>query len=513
MKGTLIILFQFFTLSLFAQRDSIIVYDFSAGVSADVQMSKTINKVRDGANVVYKIININRFVYDVKIEGAQEEHPSTPSPVFSTIFKKESIDTSGLGEKANQLTESLPDGIENVDVSQAVKILEEEVGSINLMKTSTIEKLGDPNETKKNKAKAKAKIENYDAEIAEHNHKIDGLKAYSILTQDISSLQIYFDQLEQTKELKNRLINISQDSNLTHEKSKDEVKSICSDYSFIQDLEALRNSFNVEYRNFHVSYREYLVAKADEIDKSPVLKKTIQDLYDEAVAVKQKVDAYDYSKLFSEIRDLIRALESESSFFATSAPIQAEKDFMLFKVNISPKEEVKSFSIKDKKEFAKKISIYGAPKTSFSSGVAFMPNLYDRQYTVSVLSESPDSAMITKDSFHGIGKLSLVGMMHTTWRAKCGIEGGFTFGLGINSTEIDLTNLDVFFGGSMVFGKKRHSVVSLGYALTHVDHLKGKYELNTKISSIPPESDLTERVLKGSFFISYSWNFTKSKTQ
>ena len=59
-----------------------------------------------GTNSIFKINNINKFLYEVKIESSQSEFNSTPPTIFSTIFNFEKKEESSAKTEANKVIEN-----------------------------------------------------------------------------------------------------------------------------------------------------------------------------------------------------------------------------------------------------------------------------------------------------------------------------------------------------------------------------------------------------------------------
>jgi hypothetical protein len=59
-----------------------------------------------GTNSVFRINNINKFLYEVKIESSQSEFNSTPPAIFSTIFNFEKKEESTVKSEADKVIEN-----------------------------------------------------------------------------------------------------------------------------------------------------------------------------------------------------------------------------------------------------------------------------------------------------------------------------------------------------------------------------------------------------------------------
>ena len=86
-------------ITTFTYAQNIVTYDFESKDPPKIPIAKL------GENSVYKIININKFLYEVKIESSQSEFNSEPPAVFSNVFQMEKKEESSITQEAKQVIE------------------------------------------------------------------------------------------------------------------------------------------------------------------------------------------------------------------------------------------------------------------------------------------------------------------------------------------------------------------------------------------------------------------------
>lgn len=446
MKNFIVLIVFLLIISVSVSGQQTVEYDFKTKVLSPV------NPIKIGDNCVFRIKNINKSLYDVKIKSSQSEFYSKPSKVLSTIFQFEKIDSN-------------------------FKFLSLDNDELELF---CISKIG-------GKGTYKAEGEFVSKDVVR--------KIYN----DARSVYDAFYKLEEGKKIKNKLIELNNSEGLTYEMVLESIKKLPIDNYLSNQFELIK-LYNDSYSNFRSNFEAILTVYD---------MKSITYLEVELMNLNKKFSGTNYDKLFEDINHLYIKLKNENNYFIASDPVQAKADFINYQIIISPKEGIDSSLVSENRNFNIEVPVYGGVKIDFSTGFFVTNNLYDRKYSVGSFPSDSTMSIISEDRNNSIAQFSLGALVHVSKRCRGSFKPGLTFGLGLNST--DLTNLQAFFGLSVMFGSNEKFIISSGVSLANVDYLKGKYSLGKSYSGLTNDTDLTEKVIKGGYFISFTYNITNKR--
>lgn len=481
-----------------------------------------------GQYTVFRINNINKFLYDVKIEAKQTEYNSEPPAVFSQVFDIEKKETTDVGKEAEKVVQEQTE----TDKTESVKTKSTEESFLyfnELMleaynkELTEIESLPDSLQSDSKLTELKALVQALNTEIEEQKETISKLNdviddEYSKIIQELYSqslkIQTSYELLEEAKVVKNRFVLISMTDGLNFNESTKLTNDLVTKYPFVNNPEKLLSSFNKSYKQFKSSYELYLVnekVKQKFNDDDSKIKGSVSSLLSEIETLKATVDKYNYSDLFQNINVLFTELNNENNFFVVSDPVQAEKDVINFDIKITPRKNIKSSSVLETRIFSTSVPNKGGVKIDFSTGLFVTTGLYDRNYNTTVSPSGSTKSTISENNNNSIAQLSLGALMHISPRWTSNFKPAFTWGLGLNSS--DLTNANLFVGASAMFGNSERFIISTGVSLANVDYLNGKYSLNTEINTDEIGDDLTEKATRAGWFIGFTYNLTNKKKE
>lgn len=497
-------------------------YDF------ETKKPPTVNCATLGQNTVFKIANINKFLYEVKIEAKQTEYNSEPPAVFSKVFSIEKKETTDVGKEAEKV---IQEQTEKEDAeSVKIKSAEEKFLYLNELmleaynkELTEIKTIPDSLQSDIKLNELRKQVQNLNEEIKKQKETILKLNdaindEYLLMIQELYShslkIQTSYELLEEVKVMKNRFILISMTDGINFNESTRLTADLVTKFPFIKKPEKLLSSFNKSYRQFRSSYELYLVnGKVKQKFNNDVskIKSSVSSLLSEVENLKVTVDKYNYSELFQNISVLYTELNNKNNFFVVSDPVQAEKDVINFDVKITPRKNIKSSSVLETRSFSTSVPIKGGIKIDFSTGLFITTGLYDRSYRTILSASDSTKAEISENNNNSFGQLSLGALMHISPRWISSFKPAFTWGLGLNSS--DLTNANLFVGASGMFGSNDRFIVSTGVSMANVDYLNGKYSLNTEMNIEDIGDDLTEKVTRAGWFISFTYNLTNKKKE
>jgi hypothetical protein len=342
------VLFFLSTTLVFSQ--TITTYDFKTKVPS------TIGTVPLGQNAIYKIENINTLLYDVKIESKQADFHSEPPSIFGQIFKLEEVVKATAGKELESTVESMTDKTtstqilngskEQADLFLNEKIIEnyktdlkeEKSKNASLQDSSKIAELDEKIKRMRNEIAAqKTQLESLKIALSDEYAKI--LKELLYAAMNVSNS---FDLLENSKLLKNKLVNLSLSDGLTYKQSFDAAEKILAEFEFANALNRLPNDFEKDYRKFLLIYDLYLkseVVKNKFGSDSARIKKSVEGILIEMQAIKTVYDKSNYQEVFKGIDKLRSVLSTEKYYSVVSDPVQANKDIVSFTITVSPRKD------------------------------------------------------------------------------------------------------------------------------------------------------------------------------
>ncbi|MEO7991385.1 MAG: hypothetical protein ABI663_17670, partial [Chryseolinea sp.] len=295
-----------------------------------------------GTSSTFRINNINKFLYEVKIESSQSEFNSDPPAIFSTIFKFEKKEESTGKLEADKVIENSSESTEKKETAllfgmekallyknkQMLFSIKEDLSVLNerpdsLKENDKISQLGVVIEDLKNK------IKDQEGKIIELYKAIDNeyLKKTTEIHVNGRIVSEAFDQLEEAKTIKNKLIRISLTDGLNYQKATGILNQLILEYPYILKPEKLLSSFQSSYNSFKTSLQLYSVNTAVKThfgNDDEKLKESTSSLSKEIEEIKSNVDKFDYTKLFEEINQLLTELNNENNYFISSDPVQAK---------------------------------------------------------------------------------------------------------------------------------------------------------------------------------------------
>ena len=445
---------------------------FAQNIDADTLRTETIkynfltkkvsqnNYSEYGQYTILKIEDINRFLFDVEIKTTQTSIESDLNNEFISriTHSEDNSSESEVDEKTEELDESTTETAETNKGTPGEKSLSERVVDYKLFALRV------------NKA---------------------------------------FHDLERTKTIKNKLLNVIKTEQLTYRIALDEVQKIEDTYADIENLESLLINFFKAINDYTIAYSITQTDTALRDDNSII--RAIKDVDSEIKKLKTLVDNANYPNIFEEISMLRRALKIEQNFSAISEPVFCEKDMIEFDIAIKPKSDLNSRIGTTGSNFKLKTPITGGVRFDFSTGLFGLFGLNDYSYHLVPNSSEPSKSVIVEDERNDKAILSLGIMMHISARSASEFKPALSFGLGLNADDISETN--AYGGISMMLGKENQVVLSVGAALAKIDYLAGKYKVGDLIPSSEAGTGLTEKVYRVGFFASLTYNFGGNSTQ
>lgn len=430
-----------------------------------VKEKSFLDPVTYGEFCTFKIININKFFYEVKIEGTKVEL-ETPIPTeLQQLFRLSPEELSATkDEESSKEAQEKNDELEKVIESKTEKDNEE------------FTKISDENREKLDTAASK-----FHKEYATYLNKIQTLKATRI-----------------------KLINLAK-----MDVSADKMKSLVLAIENPENIENLLKNLNKSY----FEYKSALLSFHEEVEEALVAEEAKKNLLDlnlfteELKALYESIDEDADINLYADVIYLYTELQNDRNFTVVAPPVQAKEDLINYSVSITPSKVHSLGAYQNPMKFDFDVPVYGGLKLDFSVGPVFSfgKNAKDDHFYLEETAVA-DTSTLRQYVNQNFLTPNIAAMMHAYLRSGSVDNFGFMFGVGAGFEDIENVNLSYFLGGSFLSGEKRKLMISGGVSLLKVDRLKiERYTIgNDYLTSSVDLSDITEKVYKPSFFLSVS---------
>ena len=213
--------------------------------------------------------------------------------------------------------------------------------------------------------------------------------------------------------------------------------------------------------------------------------------------------------IYSDVKYLYEELQNENNFKAIAPPVQADGDFVSYEVKITPARTNTLGAFKSPRSWKFDVPVEGGLKVDFSVGPVFAlgDGALDEKYYFEQTADANMGILKERDN-NNVLNPGVAAMMHFYKRSGKKMSWGGLFGVGAGFQTIDDVNLSFYGGVSFVLGKEQKIMLNTGLVFMNVERLKDD-EFETDITydtSMVSLNDVTEKVFKGSFFISISYN-------
>lgn len=205
----------------------------------------------------------------------------------------------------------------------------------------------------------------------------------------------------------------------------------------------------------------------------------------------------------------------KNNFVILSAPIVAEKDEIVFTVNITPKAGLAYNTPARSLKYDYTIWVKGGTKLIFSSGPVMSLGLRNQvfsYYDSTMVMSEPDSSYqvrIIRKQNNELPDAGIAALMHLGWRCGYGFYPAATIG-----AMIDLSGkLRFLAGGSLIFGARERFILNGGVAYGAVEHLSSDYVTDRVYApdNLPDAPPVYDKFKWGGYLgVTFSFGFTKN---
>ncbi|WP_420572930.1 hypothetical protein [Kordia sp.] len=215
--------------------------------------------------------------------------------------------------------------------------------------------------------------------------------------------------------------------------------------------------------------------------------------------------------LYSEVTFLETELTNENNFTVIAPPVQADSDFLNFKVTATPEQTNTLAAHKSITDFSFDVPVKGGLKVDFSVGpvFAFGKGAQDEVFFLEDSETAGMSVLRERDNNNALNP-GVGAFMHIYDRSGKGTSWGGLFGVGAGFQSIEDANLSFYTGVTLVMGKQQKVMLNAGLSFLNVERLKeSEFIVGNEYTTADFDlGNVTEKVFKTSFFLSITYNLT-----
>jgi hypothetical protein len=440
--------------------------------SASILKSTITTPVNTGDFVVFKINDINKFLFKVEIKGNSF---NLETPIPTELEKLFALSPSDLEKTTKtQKTDEAKDKI-----SDAVKDMKDVLKKINSNGVAVFTE-EEKTTIKGDLAKVIKKCELYYTTAAD-------------LANDIFLL----------KKKRNELIVIAQ-MDATETQIKNKV--LASTTIAVADVEKHYTAFKDSYYEVEKLYEKAILDAGADVETQKLIKAALEKIEEGYKSFNDE----GLLGLLNEVNYFSTELLNPKNFMVESPPIQVDGDYIRFEVNITPTVTRTLGPNRSPVGFNFDVPAKRGIKVDFSVGPAFSvgKGARDDRFFLAEVQTKKDTVVLRQRDNNNAINPGVYAMMHVYRRTGKPFAWGGVFGVGAGFQSVQDANLGFLAGLSGILGKRQKVMVSLGLLCNKVDRLKEKQfvldkEYNTSKIEI---GNISEKVFKPSFFLAVSFS-------
>jgi hypothetical protein len=483
-----------------------LVYDFSKGHFLDNDYVKNgkLQPMPYGSFAVVEVINVNTFRYRVEITGRGVDYVTQMPSELQAIFRQQKTNGNTAagqqqGEAAAAQMQSVAESAKNRNNTLAADIANKRAAKALLpAQVRKVTKSGNArNIANPALAKAEQEIEALTLAQAQKEPFAEAMEKLAAACKEYVEVARKVSLIKFTRA---ELINVSKQDWPDHKSMEDNMPTVLGR----DEMRSHFDKFTQYYAEARGLYNNaLLLAEGDDKKKVEEAKKMIEEGY-------QKITEDNYLKLIDDVYTLQEAMAIAKSFTVTSPPVQIQGDAVAFDIKAAPVKVNDLLNHTPEKSFGVEIPTKGGLKVDFSVGPVFSfgKNAKDELYFLQPVANNADSVDLTARPNNNVLSPGIAAMMYAYARGKDTRIGG-CFGVGANVENFDNVKASFYLGIGAIFGKRQKLTTSLGLGFLRVDRLKEtQYSTKRYKASEIAIGNVTEKVFKGSFFLSIGYNLS-----
>ena len=454
--------------------------------------------IRRNSRIHYKIVDINKSLYNINFSGANKEEHSTVPKIFELFDKIDlsKVDTA-MKNKTNTEGGAITDPILAL-LGKAFGRAEPKVSKYINERASLVSRMHQYNLAYK-------KLQG----LNEHNKNLvllsqDACRTFKLIDADKSTTTKTILSAHDYKggatdfELRNGL----------RAAATQNLEQLDKLYAEIQELYDKVQLLKVESDAVVASEIKKLQKNAkalSEIAQAKEIDAKIQTSIEVSLAeIKQSKVQVDKLKEGDFTNNLIKTFDriNVSNWVYISPPFKATKDILEITIDIQPKQPLECSNFAEKFNGVYEGRVTGF-KIDYSTGLFLLQgkNLFDRTYKTEPIEDDTVNNLLIQNANKTKVLPAIGALMHFYWKGRGFVNMSGSFGLSVNNE----TRLNYHGGVSALFGQEQRVILTFGATLSNVSMINDSYQAGQKIpktvTTIP-----TSNYHRWGTFLALSWN-------
>jgi len=474
--------------------DLMIVYDFLNDNPDSLFNCRLDVKYRQ--NVIFKVINVNPFLFKVDIKGQPFEYFEEEYPTEFIPEKSETKPEDVAADVSEKVIKKVPKSLKKNNMT-SVNDWEAAYKKYRDYFFSSVDKRGSWNEIRSEEDDKFSDLRTY-LSLSSKDGSIDYFEKLRGYNQSIMEFINLYEKTAHISEFHNSLGQLFL-RNESFGTIKSKAKKLLGE---IWPDEKLKIDFCTT--NFS-SWIEKTVQQYDAINFTD-----FKEVEEGLKSFRKNLDKMKQEKIIESIDNMLQNFQ-EKNFERSLCIPTVDADELQFDVKIEPIDKAKTTV---HKEICGPIHVRvrGGWAINFSTGMIFNFDPIAHHYLLQTQTTEQGKAEIIDDRKLSIYP-SVVGLMHIYPRFAGSFGwGGITFGISAKDTE----QITYLLGTSLLLGNSnKRFIISGGLALFKTDVLKPGYEVGQVLlqdASLKAENLVTKE-FKVKFFLGFTYNLTKPKTK
>ncbi len=501
-------------------RTYVIEYDFQTGLFPNRKKLKP----RVDVPVVFKITNINRLAYTVKIESKDSVIGFSDLSGMEMLLTKKEVDEIVENVKKTETNPPLQNNNLPVKGSDFLtsengktkEVPAEIVNEINQTNSKLLEQLNTKiNEIIKGTYELSTKIDNDTLKISAN--LVEKFPYHFKAQNDLTELYILILVKHQTiislwNEYRQARTYIN-DPLLTEKNIADIKDSLSIAQKKFSDNKNVLNDFNLLINRFQNLYNSMKsnpeITQQANYGGSIKLFSIVDNLNIEVKSVKQQIDAVKFDVIKDNVNQIYSLffLENEKYplFEYVSDPIQPFQDVAIFKVKVQKNDKDASLFYNERDFSYKEFTRHGI---RFDLNIGIAGSFYNKDNFYDIKADSNGVRRITNADKSGFSP-SFVGFFTTSYRSATHWTGGLSVGLGISADDGTITLENFFIGPSLIVGRYERVNLTTGVSLKNLRKLDNGFKEGQEVANATIIEGVTTKSYEPGFFIALTYNLTK----
>jgi hypothetical protein len=506
-------------------RTFVIEYDFQTGKFPDRKRIKP----RVDVPVVFKIININRLAYTVKVTSKDSIIGFSDLSGLKLLLKKD--DEEKIAENIKK-TEPTTEFLNNILPVNKNDFIYNELKKEDKLLTSKeaevlVNEINTTNRLFLEKLNTKINELNADNKLVKTKLQIDSTKLKSIVKEkfayhfaaqnDLANtyllilqkhhgiLQLWNDFLQVNTIINNPLLNIK-DLERNNKVITDVFDKFNKNRNILNDFNLAVTSFQNQYKTLKENPE---ITNQTNYGGSIKLFNIVDHLNSNVEAIKKQIDAVKFDDLkqnIDQINTLLLVNEDKNSLFEyVSDPIQPNQDVAIFNVKVDKNNKDASLFYNERNFSYKAFTRHGI---RFDLNLGLVGSFHKKNDTYLIKADSLGVNRITNTNSSGFSP-SFVGFFTTSYRSSTHFTGGLSVGLGVSADNGTIALDNFFIGPSLIVGRYERVNLTAGVSLKNLPKLNGNFREGQEVSSTTTIEAVTTKSYQSGFFIALTYNLTK----